>query len=148
VDWERQFQTVLRKNMGSTGIGATDFGTFQTVALLDKIKRPGNQVLIDVPVTVTDLGGGSYRLSWTVPTGALSYKIKWGLKPVVDWIGFDAGTNSWIGNPNTTMNWFAAENVSNEPAPAAAGTTQTFTFTGLPAKLTKLNFSVKAYQSR
>jgi chitodextrinase len=145
TDWDRRFRTVLRKNMGSLGIGSTDFGTFQTFSLIDKLKRSTAPMLTNIPITVRNLGGGSYELSWTVPAGAQSYRIKWGDKKIVDWIGFDAGANNWIGDPVTTMAWFAATNVSNEPVPATAGTIQKFTLTGLPTTLAAPNFSVKAY---
>jgi len=95
-------------------------------------------------VTATNLGGGSYSLSWTVPAGATAYRIKYANKAIVDWIGFDPVNNAFTGNPTTTWAWFASTDVSNPPAPAAAGTTQTFTVTGLDPSQS-WNFAVKAY---
>lgn len=86
-----------------------------------------------------------YTISWTVPQGAERYQIKWSTKRIVEWIGFDAGTNTWVGDPVNTINWFAANNVSNEPVPAMPGTMQTYTVSGFPPGLTAANFSVKAF---
>jgi len=91
---------------------------------------------------VINQGGGSYLLSWTVPAGAQSYRIKYATNPIVHWIGFNPTTNTFIGSPASTVPWFAATNVSNPPAPAATGMIQTFIISGLG---TSENFAVKAY---
>lgn len=125
---------------------AADFGQYQIGTIVSAVKEPSGLALQNVPVTVTPQGS-SYRLSWIVPANTQSYRIKWGPKQIVEWIGFDPLTNTFIGDPVNTMNWFAANNITNEPAPSAAGTTQTLTLTGLPTGLTSANFSVKAYIS-
>jgi hypothetical protein len=93
-------------------------------------------------VTVENLGGGSYRLSWTVPTGATGYKIKYATKNIVNWLGFNQNTRSYALPPGSNTPWFAASNISNEPAPAAEGTLQTVTLNGLDATKT-FNFGVR-----
>ena len=113
-------------------------------SVISEILHPQAPNLITVPVTATNLGGGSYSLSWTVPAGATAYRIKYANKAIVDWIGFDPVNNAFTGNPTTTWAWFASTDVSNPPAPAAAGTTQTFTVTGLDPSQS-WNFAVKAY---
>ena len=53
-----------------------------------------------MPITnVVDSGGGSYTISWIVPAGAQSYRLKWGPKQIVDWIGFDPIKNVFTGDP-------------------------------------------------
>jgi hypothetical protein len=106
--------------------------------------HPQAPSLVAVPVTVENIGAGSYSLSWTVPAGATAYRIKYANKTIVDWIGFDPVNNVFLGDPTTTWAWFASTDVANPPAPATAGTTQTFTVTGLDASQT-WSFAVKAY---
>lgn len=143
--WESKFQTILRKTMATYGVYAIpETGSYQTQMVIDTLVRR-RPVLTTVPLAgFVENGGGSYTLSWVVPAKAQSYRIKWSTSRIVDWIGFSAATNTWIGNPATTMNWFAATNVSNEPAPQPAGTTQSLTLTGLPPGLPADHFMLKA----
>ena len=97
-----------------------------------------------VPVTAKNNGNGSYTLSWTAPKGAVRYRVKYAIgKDVVDWIGFNPGTNQFIGDPNRTWAWFASTEVSDIPAPGAPGTTQTLVLKGEPGK--DYRFALKAY---
>jgi hypothetical protein len=139
-DWKPLFQMTLAKNAAATLYD--DFGIFAIAAVIDKIKRPSPTQLVDVPLNVTNNGGGSYTLSWTAPAGAVSYRVKTGAKQIVNWIGFNEQTYTFAGNPATTMNWFAATDVPNAPAPGTAGQAQQMTVTGLPA--TGQNFALKA----
>ncbi len=103
-------------------------------------------------LTVKDNGGGSYTLSWTVPQGASTYQIKYGPQPMVPNLNFDRVTrryqydpavydNFWAGNGDQVTNQpcnvpgigGSCTSIQTEPAPAAAGTLQTFTLSGLPA---------------
>ncbi len=79
------------------------------------------------PLQVTDLGGGNYRLRWTVPTGAEKYQIKYSNKQIVEWLGFNQLTRQYQFSPDTYTAFFAATNISNEPNPTAAGSVQEFT---------------------
>jgi YetA-like protein len=142
-DWKDKFNQYLAHLDGTGNTYAEDELIFPA-AVISEILHPQASNLVTVPVTVTNLGGGSYSLSWTVPTSAISYRIKYANKTIVDWIGFDPVNNAFIGDPATTWAWFASTDVSNPPAPAAAGTTQSFTVTGLDASQT-WNFAVKAY---
>ena len=139
-DWKALFQMALAKNAAATLYD--DFGIFSIAAVIDKIKRPSPTHLLDVPVNVTNNGGGSYTLSWTVPVNAVSYRIKTGTKQIVNWIGFNEQTYTFIGNPATMQNWFAAEDVANPPAPGSAGQIQLMTVAGYPA--TGQTFALKA----
>lgn len=73
---------------------------------------------------VTGTSGTSVALRWTAPgndgtTGtAASYDIRYSTSPI------------------TTANWAQATPATGEPAPAIAGTVQTFTITGLQGSLT------------
>ncbi len=140
TDWQQKFNMALQKDAAAT---ATDeFGHFTIAAVINEINNSTVPVLVNVPVTVTPNANGSYTLSWTVPQNAQSYRIKTGPQQIVDWIGFDPTSNTFTGDPAHTMAWFAATDVANVPAPAAAGSTQQFTVTGLPASQF---FAVKAY---
>jgi hypothetical protein len=105
-----------------------------------------------VPVSVTNNGAGNYTLTWTVPAAVQKYRIKQGDRPIVDWIGFNPKTNTFVGNPDASTNWFAANEVTSgrhgtcPPAPAAAGSRQTCTITGLDAAQS-WHFAMKAVVS-
>lgn len=86
-------------------------------------------------VSAQNLGGGSYRLTWTVPTGTTAYRIKYAEETIVDWLGFNQDTRAYQYSPASNTAWFAASNVTSEPAPASPGSSQSFTVSGLdPAK--------------
>jgi hypothetical protein len=98
-------------------------------------------------------------LTWTAPAGAKSYRIKQSDRSIVDWIGFNPKTNTYIGDPVTSTNWFAAAEVTAgehgtcPPPPAAAGTVQTCSITGLDEKrgwhfAMKASVSADALRSR
>ena len=146
TEWESKFRVATRKLIGALRVHWHEHGSYQVSRLIDIVNNPGTTRLQNVTITnVTHNGGGSYTIQWTVPAGTQSYRIKWGTKQIVEWIGFDANRNTFIGNPHTTMPWFAATNVATLPAPAAAGSAQTLTISTGMAGLTAANFSVKAY---
>jgi hypothetical protein len=96
----------------------------------------------DLPVNVVNNGGGSYTLSWTVPAGATDYQIKYSDKPIVEWLGFNKVDRTYQYAPSGYTAFFAANNISSNPTPAAAGSAQSYTVTGLdPAQ--SWNFSAK-----
>ncbi len=148
---ERKFKIALQRDMAALGMNTSDFAGYQIGYALNALQSPAS-VLTNIPISASqDNGGGSYTISWTVPSsidttkGINGYRIKWGTKRIVDWVGFDAGANTFLGTPATTMNWFAANNVTGSPVPGAAGSTQSVTInTGIPG-LIAANFSVKAY---
>lgn len=146
IDWAVKFNTNTQRLMAALGTTTSDFGSYQPAHLIDILSRPASAVLNGVPLAgVTENGGASYTLTWTVPAGAQSYRIKWAAKEIVDWVGFDPANNRFLGDPARTTPWFAATNVSSLPSPGAPGSTQTLTInTGVPGLKAK-NFSVKAY---
>jgi hypothetical protein len=144
ANWKRIFDEVLQQNLQSTT--TDEFGHYTIGNLIYLQNHPPATVLSATPITgFVDNGGGSYTVSWTVPAGAVSYRIKWGPKAIVNYIGFNGATNTFIGNPATTMNWFAATEAAGIPAPGPAGTTQSLTVTTGVTGLTAANFMVKTY---
>jgi hypothetical protein len=144
--WRQKFNISLQKLMAALGVNWHEMGSYLVSPLIKVVNAPGPTILNAVPITgVTDNGGGSYTIRWTVPANTQSYRIKYGPKQIVDWIGFDVESYAFVGNPSATMNWFAATNVPTLPAPAAAGTTQNITISTGRTGLTAANFSVKAY---
>ncbi len=97
----------------------------------------------DVPgVSTTNLGGGSYQLSWTVPAGTTGYRIKYSDRNIVGWLGFDQTARTYAFPPATNIPWYAASSVANPPAPQGGGSVQTITLTGFdPTK--SLHFGVR-----
>ncbi len=102
-------------------------------------------------------GSGTFELSWTVPPGATDYILKYSNRPIVEHHGFndedvpgtfdDDGLRTFDGtgtvvpprtykyDPDKYWAWWDSLNlktIPNPPQPAAAGTVQTFTITGLP----------------
>jgi hypothetical protein len=99
----------------------------------------------DIPgVSFSSLGGGSYQLSWTVPSGATGYRIRYfDGKAVQDWLGFNQDTRAFASNPATNRAWFAATHYDSVPTPGASGSTETVTLTGLPVGLSAANFKAR-----
>ncbi len=83
--------------------------------------------------SVADNGGGSYTLSWTAPADAKAYQAKYSTQPLKKSLNYRKYQKTYAFAPEEYDNFWAAANLRNEPAPAAAGTTQTWTVTGLPA---------------
>jgi hypothetical protein len=127
------------------GTGSHDELYHYTIGNLIYLMNHGNSYALNtLPLTsFKDNLNNTYTVSWTVPAGATSYRMKWGTRQIVDWIGFNATTYQFTGNPATTMNWFAATDVTGVPVPA--GTTQSLTINTGVAGLTAANFMIKAY---
>jgi hypothetical protein len=133
----------LRMMAANGGLKNIDYGSAPWNALIYRIVNPGTTTLQDVSFARTDNGGGSYTLTWTPPTGAQSYRVKWTDKAsIVTWIGFDPFTNTWVGDPTTQMPWSGAENVSTTPT---CGGTCSVTLSTGTAGWSAGHFSVKAY---
>jgi hypothetical protein len=146
VSWANKFKINIQWDQASLGTITSDFDSNLIQHMINIMQNPTAPTLNAVPITgFVDNSGGSYTISWTVPSGAQSYRIKWGPLQIVDWIGFDPINNVFTGDPVNTMAWFAATNASNVPAPAGAGTTQSLTISTGVSNLKAANFSVKAY---
>src|SRR5262249_33930123 len=86
----------------------------------------------------------TYRLSWTVPDGAQSYRIKCSEKTIVEWLDFDPASNQFAVDPAANIPWFAAAEIAEVPAPLAAGRAQTFEVHNLDSKK-QWHFAIKTY---
>ncbi len=140
---QRQFNLSLQ-NVISGGTAIRDELYHYTIGeMIYAFNHPSGESLNTVPITGFTSNGSSYTITWSVPAGATSYRIKWGPRQIVDWIGFDPASNTFVGNPATTMNWFAATDAAGIPAPA--GSTQSLTIMTGVAGLKAENFMVKAY---
>jgi YetA-like protein/Galactose oxidase, central domain len=140
--WKAKFPLQLKREAGGHGL-FDEYGTIFISTMVNEVLHPQPTTLVTVPVTVTN-AGGTYQLSWTVPTGALSYRLKYSNKNIVDWLNFDPATNTFGLEPNANVPWFAATDAGSVPAPAATGSIQTYTMNGLdPAKA--WHFVIKAY---
>lgn len=138
----RELNYVIQANSGNGNIDEFYHNTMATAIYYELHPSAGS--LQTIPITsFTDNGGGSYTIGWTTPVGTTSLRGKWGAKQIVDWIGFDAGMYSWIGNPATTQNWFASTEISNLPSPVAGNQTATVA-TGTMG-LNSTDFSIRAF---
>ena len=144
LSWVQKFKMALAR---TAFVGATEeFGNYSIAQTIDRALRPGTVSLTPVPITsFTDNGGGSYTISWNAPMNGVSYAVKWGPKQIVDWVGYDAYNGVFLGNPTTTMNWFAATTAPGIPNPGTAGTVQSMTILTGTTGLTAPNFAMKAY---
>ena len=136
--WASKFATQLQRINTSP---FADYGTIFVGASIHEILHPETYKLVDVPVT--NLGG---ILSWTVPTGAVSYRLKYSSSNIVDTLNFNPVTNTFGLDPNANIPWFAATDVPGVPTPAIVGGTQTYSLSGL-GSTTNLHFDLKAYIS-
>src|SRR5262249_48783427 len=89
----------------------------------------------------------TYLLTWTVPAGTQSYRLKYSDKNIVEWLGFDPVTNRFSIDPGANVPWFAASDVVGAPMPAPSGGTQTHEVSGLDPD-TQWHFALKAYVQR
>jgi hypothetical protein len=84
----------------------------------------------DLPLAIQS-AGSAHTLSWTAPPGARQFWVKYSDKPIVPWLGFNCNTRSFEFSPSSYTPFFAAQNLTNEPAPAQPGTRQELQVTGL-----------------
>ncbi len=125
------------------GGGCQDYSNPVLWQIVEWMRHPRGQVLRDIPLSVLPLVAGSYRLSWTVPDGVESYRIKkYPDKEIVDWLGYDPKSNRFLTDPNTHWNWFAAIEVP-APTPQKPGSTQIMVVSGLDPGH-NWNFAMKA----
>lgn len=97
-----------------------------------------------IPLQVSNPSAGTYTLSWTVPTDAKRYQIKFSAKPIVANLNYNKGTGTFEFDPSQYTAFWAATNLTNEPTPAAPGTTQTFTVSGLSCG-NACRFAIRSY---
>jgi hypothetical protein len=142
--WQQDFLYALDRNANSLGMSASDVGQYQIANAINAAVSPGTNTLQTVPITnFQSNGAGSYTISWNTPSSTDYVRVKWGPQQIVDWIGFDPTNGVFIGNPTTTQNWFASNEVTGVPAPVAG--LQSMTIATGTTGLTAASFAVKAH---
>jgi hypothetical protein len=141
-DWKAKFEQYLR-HLNLNGTFYQEYGIIFPAAVIGQALHPDKRRLVSVEVKATKTGSG-YSLSWVVPAGAERYRIKYSNNEIVDWLNFDPETNKFGVDPSTHVPWFAASDVTNAPAPAAAGTTQTFSVGNIDSQ-GEVHFAIRAY---
>ena len=140
--WNDKFAQYLR-HINGNGVFYGEIGTIFEGAVVGLALDPDPLRLVSIPLKA-ERQKDTYRLTWTVPSGAQSYRLKYSDKNIVEWLGFDAVTNRFGTDPATALPWFAATEESGAPSPAAVGSTQTYDIRGLDPK-TDWHFALKAY---
>lgn len=142
ADERRQFELTYLHMAAGNSFNASridDHDMYLSQVVIETLLHP-SPPLADVPLNVTKNADSSYTLTWTAGHGAETYRIKQANAPIVDWIGFNPKSNSFIGDPAKSVNWFAATEVASGPhstcPPRPGGTgVQTCTISGLdPSK--------------
>ena len=126
------------RHKGSPNPDSSDWGYIcDRVRDLPEQKKPD----ADPPAAIADLaaeavGGGKVKLTWTTPADAAYLRIKWADKPMVRRLNLPE-------QADTHANWWAAENVSNEPE--ARPGKQSLVVDGIPAGVR--HFAVRAFDA-
>jgi hypothetical protein len=143
--WVQSLKDNLNQDWFSTGCANfSECGVYTMASAVYRALNPSVPLMDITPTSFVDNGGGSYTLSWIVPIGATNYLFKWAPSPITYNLGFDNGqTMTFALSPATHTTWWAANNVSNEPTPAAPGTTQSYTFATGTTGLNVNDFSLK-----
>jgi hypothetical protein len=110
--------------------------------LLYHVQHASETVVGTITPTVTNNGGGSYTLAWTVPASVGSYQIKHSNLTIVPNLNFDKMTQNYQYSPSSYVPFWAASNIASNPTPLAAGSTQTLNLSGLSCG-TSCKFSIR-----
>ncbi len=140
--WTDKFSQYI-KSLGSGSFYA-EYGTIFASAVVSEVLDPESLQLVAVPLRANRESPTTYRLSWTVPAGAQSYRLKYSSNNIVEWLNFDPVTNQFTTDPIANVPWFAASDVSQPPAPGPAGTVQTYDVERLDSS-TQWHFALRAY---
>jgi hypothetical protein len=144
--WTDKFTQYLQ-HINSNGASYGEIGTIFEGAVVGIVLDPEPLRLISVPLKVEKQGSGAYRLTWTVPAGTQSYRLKYSDKNIVEWLNFDAVTNQFLTDPATNVPWFAASDASGAPQPSPSGSMQTYEMSGLDSEK-QWHFALRAYVHR
>lgn len=143
--WGQEFQWYLQRIV--SGGDFVELGSYMVDAALGVLLHPPATRLVDIPLSVHQDGNGWYTLSWTVPQGVSSYRLKYTVgKKIVDWLNFDSGTNTFGLDPNKNWPWFACSDIADVPAPAPPGSKQNYRYHGQPQE--SYQFAMKAMVRR
>jgi putative Ig domain-containing protein len=146
------FNNYLARNMSSGGFNnsspGADLETLLPQAVISAINGT-QQTLQTLTCSFTSLGGGSYTLSNCPGVASASYyRVKFSTtNPIVDWIGYDAGSATFTGSPSSSTAWFAATNASASNStgiPTPSGSPWSITVNTGQTGLTAANFRVSA----
>jgi len=125
-----------------------EYGSHMMQAVVGQILNPPAAHLQKIPFNVNRVGG-TYTLTWTVPPGAVSCRVKYAIgKNIVDWIGFDPRQNQFTGDPANSVAWFGAEDAAEAIAAGTPGSTQTYVFKGQPGQDYRFDIRVFVEDSR
>src|ERR1700728_182359 len=115
--WKAKFLQQLKR----TAVTNADYGLIFIGTMIHEVLHPEPMKLVDVPVTSA---AGAKTLSWTVPAGVVSYRLKYSDRNIVNWLNFDPATNTFGLDPETNVPWFAATSLGSPPV--TGDTTQNF----------------------
>jgi hypothetical protein len=144
--WNDKFTHYLQ-HINGNGAFYGEIGTIFEGAVVGEVLNPEPLQLVDVPLTAEKAGSDTYRLTWSAPAGAESYRVKYSDKNIVEWLGFDPVTNQFTTDPATNVPWFAASDAAGAPPPPIAGTKQAYDVKGLDSTK-QWHFALKAYVRR
>jgi hypothetical protein len=146
----RQITMMIENVMNSCGSGfegsCAEIWHYGIGRLIYVLNHPNSYSLVTLtPSAFHDNGDGTYNIGLSVPSGATSFRVKWGTRNVVDYIGYNAGSGTWIGNPATTQNWWSSTDATGIPTPTTGAQTITVGTNPATPGLTASNFMIKAY---
>jgi YetA-like protein len=144
--WKDRFAQYI-KHLTGHGSFFAEYGSIFEDAVISEVLDPQPLQLVSTPAKVEQINPATYRLSWTVPEGTQSYRIKYSDRNIVEWLNFDPVINQFAIDPAANIPWFAASDAPGVPAPAPAGTMQTFEIRDLDSKK-QWHFAVKTYVHR
>ncbi len=141
--WADKFSQYIQ-HLNGNGRFYAEYGSIFEGAVISEVLDPEPLRIVPVPLKADRVDANTYRLTWTVPQGAQSYRIKYSDKNIVEWLNFDPVANRFGTDASTNVPWFAASDVSGPPRPGAAGTTQIHEVSGLDPKV-QWHFALKVY---
>jgi len=144
--WKGKFAQYI-KHLNGHGSFFAEYGSIFEGAVIGEVLDPDPLQLVNVALQSEKINATTYRLSWTVPEGAQTYRIKLSDKNIVDWLNFDPVNNQFSIAPATNVPWFAAPDVPDTPSPGPAGTIQTLEIRDLDASR-HWRFAMKSYIRR
>jgi len=151
IGWKNKFEVLLRSFTKRYGRDWPLASSYSAAAVVYKVLHSDSRPkLVDVPVQIQADGRGKMVLSWTVPEGALSYRIKYvENKKIVDWLHFNPARNTFGVDPARNWPWFAAASLTDPPKPGPAGTAESLTLVDMdPAKSWGIAVKVQVVQKK
>jgi hypothetical protein len=113
------------------GFGYMDHPGLQSILYQKLYPRRDDTSLQAVNDLSAELNGANIILKWTAPSEAIRYQIKFSNKKFVESLGFDPDKKVYEYDPQEYANWWAGENIPDEPNPGIAGSRQNYIVKGL-----------------